>query len=169
MPGPIDAELIAEYFERHGAALEFYASQWTQAAGDCVQESYLEFARLPELPPDPAAWLFRVVRHRALNAARAARRRTVHEQVAAQRNTANRPIHSPAETVALRDLLQSLQNDRRELIILRIWGRLTWEEIATVTQSSRSSAQRNFLEALEQLRQQMEPRECPTNTTTDLP
>lgn len=168
MPGPIDARVIAEYFERHAAALEFYASQWTQAAADCVQEAYLEFARLPELPPDPAAWLFRVVRNRALNAARAARRRTVHEQTAAERNTASRHVPSPAESAALLDLLGTLQDDQRELVILRIWGQLTWEEIAAITHGSRSSVHRHFLAALEELKQKMEPRECPTKTPADL-
>ena len=166
--GPIDAALITEYFERYAAALEFYAGQRTQAAADCVQEAFLEFARLPELPPDPAAWLFHVVRNRSLNAARAAQRRTNHEQAAAAHSTTWRRVASPVETVALLDLLQSLDDARREIVILRIWGQLTWEEIATVTQSSRSSVQRNYVHALEQLKQQMEPRECPTKTSADL-
>ncbi len=74
MPGPANAALIAEMFDRYAAALEFYAAQRTAAAPDCVQEAFLELARQAVPPVDTAAWLFRVVRNRSLNAARAERR-----------------------------------------------------------------------------------------------
>ena len=70
MPG-VDATLIAEMLDRHGPALAFYARQWTSTADDCVQEALVELARQPATPDNPAAWLYRVVRNRALNAARA--------------------------------------------------------------------------------------------------
>ncbi len=82
MPQPVDAALIAELFDRHAAALEFYAAQRTSAPQDCVQEAFLELARQDSSPVDPGAWLFRVVRNRALNAARAEQRRDDVELVA---------------------------------------------------------------------------------------
>ena len=80
MPPPSDAAFIAEMLNRHGAALELYAAQWTNAAGDCVQEALVELAGLAVKPENPKAWLYRVVRNRALNTARSARRRAGHEQ-----------------------------------------------------------------------------------------
>ena len=67
MNGPIDAELLGRLLDEHGTALALYASQWTEASDDCVQEALVELARQPQVPNHPAAWLYRVVKNRALN------------------------------------------------------------------------------------------------------
>ncbi|MCC6494523.1 MAG: sigma-70 family RNA polymerase sigma factor [Pirellulales bacterium] len=160
---PVDAMLIAEMFDRHAAALALYDSQWTTSADDCVQEALVELARQRTRPDNPAAWLYRVVRNRALNALRASRRRTAHEEAAAAR-----PRHAPSDVadqqaqIELKDALESLEPDAREIVVLRIWGGLAWEEIAAVVGGSRSGAQRHYVRALEQLRHLWEPRSCPT-------
>jgi RNA polymerase sigma factor (sigma-70 family) len=160
----VDATLIAEMFDRHAAALSLYASQWTSVPDDCVQEALVELARQPVAPDNPPAWLYRVVRNRALNASRAARRRSTHEQAAAQVRTARRPTESdPAANAGLNDSLATLEATAREIVVLRVWGALSWQEIADVVGGSKSSAQRHYVQALEQLRQHWEPRSCPTN------
>ena len=75
MAQPVDERQLAELLDRHAAALALYAAQWTSAADDCVQEALVELARQASGPDNPVAWLYRVVRNRALNAARSARRR----------------------------------------------------------------------------------------------
>jgi RNA polymerase sigma-70 factor (ECF subfamily) len=165
MPAPVDAALIAELFDRHAAALALYASQWTAAGDDCVQEALVELARQPIAPDNPAAWLYRVVRNRALNAARAARRRTTHEQAAAEARAGGPRLSEtgPADQAELADLIATLAPEAREIVVLRIWGQLAWREIAEVTGGSTSGAQRYYVQALQQLRQHWEPRKCPTN------
>ena len=164
MPAPVDAALIADMFDRHGAALALYAAQWTAAADDCVQEALVELARQQTAPDNPPAWLYRVVRNRALNAARAARRRAAHEQTAVEMHGERRVSDAgPAAKAELADLLATLEPEGREIVMLRIWGQLAWREIAEVTGSSASSAQRQYVQALQQLRQHWEPKECPTN------
>src|SRR3954452_131567 len=79
MTGPIDAEQLGRLLDEHGPALALYAAQWTDAADDCVQEALVELARQPQSPDHVVAWLYRVVKHRALNAARGARRRRERE------------------------------------------------------------------------------------------
>lgn len=160
----VDATLIAEMFDRHAAALSLYARQWTSLPDDCVQEALVELARQPIAPDNPPAWLYRVVRNRALNASRAARRRTTHEQAAAQVRAARSPLKSdPAASAGLNDSLATLDATAREIVVLRVWGALSWQEIADVVGGSKSSAQRHYVQALEQLRQHWEPRSCPTN------
>lgn len=155
----VDATLIAEMLDRHGAALALYARQWTSAADDCVQEALVELARQPTAPENPAAWLYRVVRNRALNAARADRRRIVHEQSAAQARAA-RKTHEvdAAEAAGLNDSLATLDAAAREIVVLRVWGGLAWQEIAELVGGSKSTAQRTYVQALEQLRTHWEPR-----------
>src|SRR5260370_23966564 len=79
MTGPIDAEQLGRLLDEHGRALALYAAQWTDSADDCVQEALVELARQPSAPENLRAWLYRVVKHRALNAARGARRRLARE------------------------------------------------------------------------------------------
>jgi RNA polymerase sigma-70 factor (ECF subfamily) len=161
---PVDAALIAEMFDRHASALALYAAQWTEAADDCVQEALVELARQPISPENPAAWLYHVVRNRALNASRASRRRAVHEQAAAAASVARRPATTdPAIAAGLTDAWLSLESTAREIVVLRVWGGLAWQEIAELVGGSKSSAQRHYVQALEQLRQHWEPRSCPMN------
>ena len=42
-------------------------AQWTEAADDCVQEALIELARQPRVPENVVAWLYRVVRNRAVS------------------------------------------------------------------------------------------------------
>lgn len=157
----VDATLIAEMLDRHAAALALYARQWTAAADDCVQEALVELARQPTAPDNPAAWLYRVVRNRALNAMRAERRRTAHEQSAAEVRAARpMPTTDPADAAGLNDALATLEPTAREIVVLRVWGGLAWHEIAELVGGSKSSAQRTYTQALEQLRNHWEPQSC---------
>src|SRR5258705_7872151 len=79
MTGPIDAEQLGRLLDEHGSALALYAAQWTDAADDCVQEALVELAKQRQSPQHVVAWLYRVVKHRALNAARGDRRRRERE------------------------------------------------------------------------------------------
>ena len=117
MSRPVDAALIAKLFDRYAAALELYASQRTTTPQDCVQEAFLELARQDLPPVDPGAWLFRVVRNRALNAARAEHRRATHEQTAAQRQAANRRAVDPGDAAEIADLLHRLSDEQREVVV----------------------------------------------------
>ena len=82
-PSGVSHELLAELFDAHAPRLELFAAQWSGNAADCVQEAFIQLARQPSPPNDPAAWLYRVVRNRAMNMARSERRRRHHEAVRA--------------------------------------------------------------------------------------
>jgi RNA polymerase sigma factor (sigma-70 family) len=149
MAGAVDATLVAELFDRHAAALALYAAQWTTQPDDCVQEALIELARQPAAPDNPPAWLYRVVRNRALNAGRAARRRAAHEQQAAARGDSFRG--NSTTNAELKDALSALEPIAREIVVLRVWGQLAWQEIADVVGGSKSSAQRHYTQALDRL------------------
>jgi len=155
MPEPVDAQSIAELFDRHAAALTLYARQWTTTPDDCVQEAFIELARQAASPDNPAAWLYRVVRNRSLNAARSARRRSAHEHTAAGEHRFSGA--ASAARIELVDLLARLDDTSREIVVLRAWGGLSWQEIAELAGGSKSSAQRTYVQALEQLRRLGEP------------
>jgi RNA polymerase sigma factor (sigma-70 family) len=165
MNGPIDAELLGRLLDEHGAALALYASQWTDAADDCVQEALVELARQPHAPDHAIAWLYRVVKNRALNAARGARRRREREtQVMAERfaSSGRAAAFDQADVLAMMEALAQLDASSRELVIMRIWGGLTFDEIGAALASSTTSAHRQYAQALARLRQILES-PCSTN------
>jgi len=165
MNGPIDVELLGRLLDEHGPALALYASQWTDAADDCVQEALVELARQREQPAHAVAWLYRVVKHRALNAARGARRRRDREaRVMADRFVASQQqaAFDRDDTIAVVEALNRLEEADRELIVMRIWGGLTYDEIAVALATSISTAHRQYERALIRMKELLES-PCPTN------
>ena len=78
----VTPELLSRLLDEHGGALVLFAAQWSDCADDCVQEALIELAGQPALPPNPVAWLFRVVRNRAISHSRSSRRRQRREEFA---------------------------------------------------------------------------------------
>jgi RNA polymerase sigma factor (sigma-70 family) len=157
---PIESEEIADLLDQYAASLEFYASQWTDVPEDCVQEAFVALAGQANRPEHPVAWLYRVVRNRALNEFRSSRRRYEHELRSAKQNLDE---SSPAEQSEndeeqnrMLGVLKQLQPEDRELIVLRIWSGLSWGEIANLMKTSSSSAQRRYVAALEKMKLRLE-------------
>jgi DNA-directed RNA polymerase specialized sigma24 family protein len=143
-PVEMTARLIADLLDRHSAALVLFARQRCDAAEDVVQEAFCKLATQSAPPHDPAAWLFRVVRNAALDAGKAERRRKRREAAVA------RPVR----------WFQSLPDEQREVIILRLWSDLTLDQIAAACDCSLSTAHRRFEAGIATLRDQLgEP--CP--------
>ncbi len=153
----VDPDILERLLTEHGAALELFAAQWTDVPEDCVQEGFLELARQETGPERVVAWLYRVVRNRAISAARAAMRRKRHETAAA---TFGPSMFAPArheliDDRALTQALQSVGDEQREVIVARIWGGLTFEQIGEVVGISTSSAHRRYEAGLKILRERL--------------
>jgi len=157
MSGAMGPEVLGPIVDRHADALTLYARQWCDCPEDVVQEALIELARQLEAPRDPAAWLYRVVRNRAISASRSARRRRRHETDAGQARpgwfvpTGSELIDARAATAAL----ESLPEDQREVVVAHIWGGLTFAQIGQVTGMSDSTAHRHYVAALSALRERL--------------
>jgi RNA polymerase sigma factor (sigma-70 family) len=157
----MDSDWLGRLVDRYAAALELYARQWCHAPEDVVQEAFLKLVAQRPLPDQPAAWLFRVVRNGALNAALAARRRRHHEAEAAGDATiwfqtetdASRPDSLDAEAAS--SALQSLPLEQREAIVAHLWGGLTFEQIGELSGCSASTAHRYYAAGLSAIREQL--------------
>jgi RNA polymerase sigma-70 factor (ECF subfamily) len=163
---PATAELLGALLDRHGPALALYAAHWTDAADDCVQEALVELARQRATPENVVAWLYRVVKNRALNAARGERRRRERETRVAQRRLAddNTKTFDRWDAQAVTEALERLTENGREVVVMRIWGGLTFEQIAAALSISTSTAHRIYQQALRELHEQLE---SPCSTSTD--
>ena len=153
MASPPSAKLLATLLDEHAAALALYAAQWTDEPDDCVQEAIVELARQRATPDSPVAWLYRVVKRRALNATRSARRREAREREAFRRRLrASGP--DPSSAIALADAVARLDEQRREAIVLRVWGGLTLAEVGRTLGVSTATAARRYEQGISELREQ---------------
>jgi RNA polymerase sigma-70 factor (ECF subfamily) len=150
----ISPEQLQQLLAEHGAALVLFAAQWTDAPDDCVQEALLDLVRLPTAPANPVAWLFHVVRKRAYSMYRSAQRRRKHETaVGAAAAAWFLPAPAPEiDSQALAAALQELDLEYREVIVARIWGGLSFEQIGTLVGASTSAAHRRYEAGLRMLR-----------------
>lgn len=152
-------ELLGRLLDEHGAALVLYARQWCSSPDDVVQEALIQLARQPKIPEKLLPWLYRVVRNGAISAARSARRRREHESVAAQPPDAwlEAAAGDRIDAALAAGCLEALPPEQRETIVARLWGGLSFQEIAEVTGTSSSTAHRWYQAGLEELRERLEP------------
>jgi RNA polymerase sigma-70 factor (ECF subfamily) len=110
-------------------------------------------------PDIPVAWLVTTVRNLSNNELRARHRRKRRE-FDAQESKGLFDVPDSDQKEELEDLIQKLESlglEYREIIVAKIWGGLTFEEIAEMTDSSRSSVHRKYQEGIEILRSRTEP------------
>jgi RNA polymerase sigma-70 factor (ECF subfamily) len=152
---------LAEIVDAHADALLLFARQWSVvSAEDIVQEAFLQLVRRVrgnDPPEHVVPWLFRVVRNEALSRHHASRRSRAREnRVAAERPCWFEPsMETRLDAIRAVEELQTLPMDQREVIVARIWGGLSFEEIAALTESSRSTVHRRYCSALETLRRNL--------------
>jgi len=153
----MDPELLGRLIDRHAPALELFARQWCSTAEDVVQEAFVRLAVQEPTPEQPVAWLFRVVRNGAVNAGIASRRRKRHEEAAAADGQAwfQPDSSSDFDPDIVQASLASLPIEQREVIVAHLWGGLSFQEIAELIDSSRSSVHRRYQAGIVTLRERM--------------
>jgi RNA polymerase sigma-70 factor (ECF subfamily) len=149
-------ELLARLLDEHAPALALYARQWCDSPDDVVQEALLELVRQPKLPGNVVAWLYRVVRNRAISQRRGTLRRRDRERVAAERLSAwFAEDSSAADAESAAEALMELPLEEREVIIAHTWGGLTFADIAEAVGVSVSTTYRRYESGLEKLRKKL--------------
>jgi RNA polymerase sigma-70 factor (ECF subfamily) len=155
--GAAGPDLLGRLVDRHAAALELYARQLCQSPEDVVQEAFVRLASQGEAPADPVAWLYRVVRNKAISTARSARRRKRHETVAAG-GKARWFTSSAADALDARSAaaaLKKLSQAEREVVVAHVWGGRTFDQIGRLMGTSDSTAHRRYEAALSALREEL--------------
>ena len=151
-------EDMAEIVDAHSDALLLFARQWSAAsAEDVVQEAFLQLVRQSKTnapPENVVAWLHRVVRNELITRHHSRRRsRTREERVAAERPEWFEPsVDTRLDALRAAEQLATLPIEQRETVVARIWGGLSFEEIADLTDTSRATAHRRYLAAIDTLR-----------------
>lgn len=147
------------WLDRHGPALLLLARQYVRSASDAedvVQEAFVRFWRTRQSVRNPAAYLYLCVKRCALDWQRGRRRETQRQHAVA------RPDHEPMfENQAVLDERQrqaqtaigNLPTEQAEVLVLKIWGGLTFQQIAEALGLSPNTAASRYRYALANLRQ----------------
>lgn len=145
------------WLDQHIATLILLARQWVPGradAEDVVQEAFLRFWRSRHRVSDPAAYLYACVRHAALDWQRHRHRQSRREEAAARSEAATLfagPIEQSERHVAIEAALRCLPESQREVLVMRIWGGLSFPQIAAALEISDNTAKSRYRYALAKL------------------
>jgi len=154
-----DSDDWQAWLDRHGAALLLLARQFVPGradADDVVQEAFVRFWRSRTSVAEPAAYLYACVKHCAMDWQRSRRRQQRREEQAA------RPEAEPwfagcleqdERRAALEAALRELPEEQAEVLVMKIWGGLTFTQIAAALETSVNTAASRYRYALAKLRE----------------
>lgn len=149
-----------EWLKEHGSRLLLCARQWTSSlaeAEDVLQEAFVRYWKNQRhLPGNPNALIITSIRRAAIDHGRS-RTRRVNRETQAYELGDKVAFFEPGEgenQVDLEKALQALPAAQREVVVMKIWGLLTFEEIAKqlgVSQNTVASRYRYALAALRKM------------------
>jgi RNA polymerase sigma-70 factor (ECF subfamily) len=155
-----------DWFQQHGPKLLLCARQWTRSladAEDVVQDAFVRFWRNQRhLGGNPQALLITSIRRAAVDLARQDTRRVAREEASVEPGERFFEFEpSGDERVrAIEAALRRLPGPQREVLTLKIWGELTFDEIARELDIPLNTAASRYRYALAALRQQMTNVDC---------
>ena len=145
------------WLAQHGPALMLLARQYCASrsdAEDAVQDGFVRFWRSRARAKDATAYLFACVRSAAMDLSRGSRRRVRRENetlVASVAEDWNNDIERSELRSAIATALQTLPAEQREVLVMKIWGELTFAQIATALEIKPDTAASRYRYALAKL------------------
>ncbi len=151
-------EKLDEVFSRYAGKLGLYARQWVdaQAAEDVVQEVFVRLVELERWPEQMGAWLYRCVRNAAISEVRSQVRRRRREEARRSAEWFVAQADDSIDAQAAQDALSRLPVQQREIVVLRIWGELTFAQVAELVDRPIASVFVEYREALRTLGERLE-------------
>ncbi|MCC5840181.1 MAG: RNA polymerase sigma factor [Opitutales bacterium] len=150
-----------DWLEEFGPRLLLFARQQARHprdAEDLLQEACIRVWRESgggEAVP-PLAHFFRALRHTAIDAARREDRRARREQVAGAQEEPLALFQCPLEQnerrASIEAALGELPEDQRNVLVLKIWGEQSFEDVATILDIPAGTAASRYRYALSNLR-----------------
>jgi RNA polymerase sigma factor (sigma-70 family) len=153
---PIDPTTLGRLYRQHAPALRLYARQWADSAEDLVQDAFVRLARQSPPPEQVRPWLYRVIRNQALANHRSAARRRKRERRSSGPVAWFAAVDDRLDAQEATRMLAELPLELREVVVARLWGGLTFAEVAELVGCSLATAQRRYEAGLTQLRERLE-------------
>lgn len=155
---PLDAVQLANLIESQAASLRLWVRSRCASGEDAVQEAFCRLAVQDPPPENPVAWLYRVCRNLAEKQRLSDHRRQERERVWAYDTAAKSDASDPLELREVLAAVERLDAELREVLVARVWGQLSLEEVAKLCGISTSTAFRRYQAALQSLRSKFEPK-----------
>jgi RNA polymerase sigma-70 factor (ECF subfamily) len=156
----ISGDSWKEWLDAHGGRLLLFARQQGGSgdAEDLLQEAVVECIRRlggDGLPPLPL--VYATIRRRAIDRARSAQRRRAREEAVAQSGD---PwfVQTPggeSDAQSVQTALERLPAEQREVLTMKIWSDMTFQEIADVLGVSINTAASRYRYGMEGLRREL--------------
>jgi RNA polymerase sigma-70 factor (ECF subfamily) len=151
---------VERLYRQHGSALLLFAAAITgdrSRAQDAIHQVFVKLLADGNLQKalDAKAYLFTCVRNAALNDAKVRQRDVTFDESA----WFEPPGRDYAAEINLRRALLALPEDQRQVIILHVWGELTFAQITQTLEISPNTVASRYRYALSRLREDMRPKE----------
>jgi RNA polymerase sigma-70 factor (ECF subfamily) len=167
--GSISPEQLSFWYQACGTQLVLYGRNWLDAAlaEDVVQEVFVRLMGQRTEIRDVRAWLFRAVRNGAISHLRHQKRRKKRDQrIATQQQNWFEPHPDDLiDAQTAQTVLESLPPQQREIVMLRIWGQMTFKEMAGLVDLPLSTVHDHYRTALARIKNKMELSSCKTKKT----
>jgi len=146
---PINHDELEALLDRYWPVLVAWVGGKRDGAEDWVQSAFIKLAAEEPQPENCVAWLFTVTKRLAVNDQVAQAKRRTREKQAVERSPRSADLSHDFE---LRDLLDQLDAREREIVIAKIWGGLTFDEISSLDGEPKASLWRTYRSGLAKLR-----------------
>jgi RNA polymerase sigma-70 factor (ECF subfamily) len=145
--------VVRELYEQHKRGLISYACSLVTSfsvAEDVVHQVFERLLRGDiELDGEPQPYLYRAVRNASLNALRSRSR-----EVELPEDWLEGPAGLQETAIELQSVLRDLPQEQREIIVLRLWGEMSFEEAARALGISPNTAASRYRYGLAKLKEQ---------------
>ena len=146
---PIDPDSLGELLDDYWPILVQWVGGTRDGAEDVVQSAFIKLASEEPPPGNPVAWLFKVSKRLAINEQLSRTKRRLRESRVGSHQAESIDRVSGFE---MQDLLCSLDEREREIVIARIWGGLTFDEIAVARADSKATIWRSYQSGISKLK-----------------
>jgi len=154
---PLDATQLAELIDSQAASLRLWVRSRCPSPEDVVQDAFCRLASQEPPPGSPVAWLYAVARNLADKQRRGDQRRRRREESRAAVESFDDAAADPLEIAEVGAAVEELPDELREVLVARIWGGLSLEEVARLCGISAATAWRRYQAALTTMREKLDP------------
>ena len=146
-------ERVRRFYDENRQGLLTYALSLTrdrEQAEDAIQSAFFKLLQRDRLPRELRPYLFRSVRNAVIDEGRRERRRapSAAEGEVATPTTDDDPVRDRAVS----QCLSRLSEHEREVIVLKVYGGLTFAEIGAIDSTSANTVAARYRRGLERMR-----------------
>ena len=156
-----DSGKWSAWLDEHGAGLVLLARQWTDSqaeAEDIVQDAFVRFWPKRGSARNARAYLYACVRSSAMDRMRGEARRRRREEAAgpADESLFENRIEHDERREAVERAMRTLPTEQKEVVIMKIWGGLTFQGIGEALDTPANTAASRYRYALASLRESLQ-------------